>query len=330
MRALAVPLSAILLTSACGGATAQRVQYGIHGVPTSRVWVVPDREVCAAAYGEPEDAGRLGDDGLVETSGVVASSVHGGVLWMHNDSGDGSVLYAMRTDGAPLGRLTIPDVTFQDVEDIATAPCPDLSGPCLYVADTGNNTGERVDQIIYAVLEPDVDVKRPLAEGAQATRVWRLPIAVPGAPADLEAMAVAADATAIFLFEKEESQPARIFTYAAPWTLDERATLVETGTFEPPGVGFIPKGRLVTGAALHPSGTRLLLRTYTGVFEYRLSDSTAAGDIGSLVPDVVALGPLTEPQGEAVAYDGTGTGIWTISEDPAREPGQMLHHYGCE
>ena len=44
---------------------------------------------------------------------------------------------------------------------------------------------------------------------------------------------------------------------------------------------------------------------------------------------LVALGPLSEPQGEAIAYDSAGTGIWTVSESPSRTPGQPLHHYPC-
>ena len=41
-------------------------------------------------------------------------------------------------------------------------------------------------------------------------------------------------------------------------------------------------------------------------------------------------GPLSEPQGEAIAYDASGTGLWTVSEDPEGEEPQPLHHFRCE
>ena len=44
---------------------------------------------------------------------------------------------------------------------------------------------------------------------------------------------------------------------------------------------------------------------------------------------MAAFGPLEELQGEAVAYDAPGTGLWTLSEDPGGVGGQPLHHYGC-
>ena len=37
-----------------------------------------------------------------------------------------------------------------------------------------------------------------------------------------------------------------------------------------PGIA-LKYGRMITGADLHPSGTRVAIRTYTGVFEYRLA-----------------------------------------------------------
>ena len=317
---------------ACHGSVLPKGRFG--GLNPTQVWTVPSREVCAHEYAAfPSDEGALQDEALIETSGVVASRSHPGVLWMHNDSGDSARLFALRTDGTSLGRLVIRDAEFKDAEDIAAAPCPDLGGACLYVADTGDAGGERgADLMIYAVLEPDVTPDKPLPEDAAAERVWRLPITVPGGPANIEAIAVAPDATGIYLYEKREDAPARIFMYPAPWTVDEPFTLIESGRFNSPGVGLVERGRLVTGASMHPSGTRILLRSYTGIFEYRFDTGRGGnpGDLASIEPLTVALGPLSEPQGEAVGYDEAGTGIWSVSESPDKEPGQVLHHFSCE
>jgi hypothetical protein len=72
----------------------------------------------------------------------------------------------------------------------------------------------------------------------------------------------------------------------------------------------------------------VLLRTYTGVFEYTLGEGF---DFQPLLaePTVVAWGPLEEPQGESVAYDASGEGAWTLSEDPNFKGYQPLIHYPC-
>src|SRR4051812_35821289 len=57
-------------------------------VQPSKVFYMPDRPVCDGSLGAPVEAGAIGNDKLVELSGLVASPSHKGVLWAHNDSGD--------------------------------------------------------------------------------------------------------------------------------------------------------------------------------------------------------------------------------------------------
>ena len=61
---------------------------------------------------------------VVESSGVAASRAYPGVLWTHNDSGDGPYLYATTLDGRDLGWLLVPGAEAIDWEDIALGPCP--------------------------------------------------------------------------------------------------------------------------------------------------------------------------------------------------------------
>jgi len=110
---------------------------------------------------------------------------------------------------------------------------------------------------------------------------------------------------------------------------DELPTASEVAEVSSPGIGAVPLGRMITGADLHPSGQRLVLRTYVGVHEYVLEAPSALASLVIVPPTLVALGPLSEPQGEAVAYDGTGSGLFTVSEDPDGAPHQPLHHYPC-
>jgi hypothetical protein len=263
----------------------------------------------------------------VESSGIVASPTNEGILWIHNDSGDTARLYAVRTDGRAVTRLVMDGVNAVDFEDIAVAPCPDRSGPCLWVADTGNNGHNRRDQVLYAVPEPNLGGPSVPVE-IHASTLWRFPVIFPGAPVDAEALAVSSSLDALYLFEKLERSHARVFRYRAPFLRDQAVTLETVAEIDSPGFP-IRHGTMITGASLHPGGDRLLLRVYTGIYEYRFGPGQTVADIGALSPRLVKLGPLSEPQGEAVAYDAAGTGVWSVSEDPGHRPGQPLHHYGC-
>ena len=88
---------------------------------------------CSGTIDTPEVAGALDDDDLVETSGIVASPTHPGVLWAHND-GDDARLFAMTTTGESLGTLIV-NIEADDLEDLAAAPCPDLLGACFRIHD---------------------------------------------------------------------------------------------------------------------------------------------------------------------------------------------------
>ncbi len=104
-----------------------------------------------AASSPLEPLGKLDHPAIREASGIVASRLHPGVFWVHNDSGNESVLFAVRRDGKLVREFKVaaPNV---DWEDIAT----DDHGK-LYIADTGNNHELLPSRAVYVVDEPDPD-----------------------------------------------------------------------------------------------------------------------------------------------------------------------------
>ncbi len=303
-------------TGGAGGAAASGGNGGGNG-PAS----------CAGTYSPPTEI-PVAEPALLEASGIVSSRRNPGVLWLHNDSGDTARLFAVGVDGAALGVLDLPGVEAHDFEDIAAAPCPDGSGPCLWVADLGNNDLKRDDLALLAVAEPAVDAKVPFG-AATASKVWRFPVAYPkGVAINAEAIVVAPDGSAVWAFEKVDAPTARIFGAKTPLSESTPTVLEQVGSVLAPGVA-VKNGVMITGADLHPSGGRLLVRVYTGVYEYRLAPGQWPAHLDQAERVTIALGPLSEKQGEAIAYDEAGTGVWTISEDPSLKATQPLHHYAC-
>jgi hypothetical protein len=96
-----------------------------------------------------ERTGWLDDKLIPEASGIVKSRQYPGIFWVHNDSGNPPLLFAVNGDGRIVRqfRLAVPNT---DWEDIAI----DDQGH-LYLGDIGNNGGLLPLRAIYRIDEPD-------------------------------------------------------------------------------------------------------------------------------------------------------------------------------
>lgn len=282
--------------------------------PPPPPYAFPQKPLCSGtSAGTPTVLGALGDARLIEVSGVVPSPTTPDLLWVHNDSGDDAAIYAIRRDGSLRGRVRLP-VQVTDVEDIAVATCPDKSGPCLFLADTGNNAGDRADAAIYIFPEPVPRADGTFGDDAVASSVQRIDASsTAGLPAgiDIEAMAALPDGETILLIEKVDADVARIFALTAPLSSSVASEVGSVRTESPAGIRL---ARMVTSATVHPGGLALLVRTYTGIFESRFASLDDIKNPGDLSMTTVTFGPFSEPQGEAVSYDEDGEGIISISE----------------
>ena len=288
---------------------------------------MPQRPTCHLQYaGIPTAAGDVENAAILEASGIVASPSQPGILWTHNDSGDVPRIFAIGPRGEDLAEVAITDAPMQDLEDIAAAPCPDGSGPCLWLADTGNNRLDRDDLAIYVVAEPTLNKDAAGRQNLSARATWRFAVEYPDDAINSEALLVAPDVTAMWLFEKVDGPVARIYERMAPF---DETSWIEVDRLNSPGVAALPYGRMITGADMHPSGTRAVLRTYSGIFEYTFSEGQSPRTLSQTQAAVVTYGPTDEPQGEAIAYDEEGYGLWSLSEVPEGMPRTPLHHFSC-
>ena len=117
---------------------------------------------------------------LTETSGLVASRAHPGVLWAHDDSGGAPEVVAIDLDGADHGSVAVTGAEAFDWEDIALLPGADGGPDRLVVGDIGDNFG-RIRQgapiRLYVVDEPT-----PPGAGAAAASAPAPPVPHPNPP----------------------------------------------------------------------------------------------------------------------------------------------------
>lgn len=83
-----------------------------------------------------------------ESSGIIA---HNKQLYTHNDSGDTPSLFKIDTTGRILNKTTYQNINNYDWEDISN------SEKHVYIADIGNNAGNRKDLTIYQINISDIE-----------------------------------------------------------------------------------------------------------------------------------------------------------------------------
>jgi hypothetical protein len=270
-------------------------------------------------------------DELRESSGLAISRTQPGVLWSHNDSGDGPNLYALDMSGRVLARIRVSGAMARDWEDIATGPCPAAVAPaqpeqppgCLYVADTGDNDQVRGEVTIYIVVEPRVN--GPAAESTVAARSFNY--RYPDRPNDAEAVAVLPNGDITIV---SKGRRGSIDFYAIPAVAAAQALVSgDTVTARFNGNTGIPPdlrtGRLVTAAALSPDGMTLAVRTYYEVYFFGLISDGGESRWRNLRRPC-SLGDA-EPQGEAIDYLDANTLLLT-SERSRGLPG-TIHRLQC-
>lgn len=237
--------------------------------------------------------GTFADPRVSESSGVAASRRTSGVLWTHNDSGDGPYVYATDTTGAARGTFAVTGARNVDWEDIALGPC--AGGTCLYLADTGDNQERRRSVALYRVPEPDVPERHPFRTRPTAP-AQGVTVRYPDGPHDVEAMWVAPSQD-VHLVTKGRSGPVRHYRVPArAWGSSAQVTaeLIET---LPIAVRSV-RDR-VTGAGLSPDGQTVALRTYAAVYFFHAA-SGGRLDLPAepVACDVRHLGP----EGEGVSW----------------------------
>ena len=264
-------------------------------------------------YDPPQVVGHLGADELSEASGLAISLKNPGVMWAHNDSGDGPYLYAMTLSGEPLGTVTLEGARAIDWEDMAIGPCGDEQ--CLYVGDIGDNDAGRTDCAVYRLVEPAIDPETPFGELTVAG--WeRFPFSYPGGPRDSESLAVHPDGT-VCVFTKYPLGKSEVYAFPE-LTPDVPVEILRLGDLDTGSLLAVP-----TAADFHRSGRRLLLRTAVSALEWRLPSIGRMEDI--LNTPAVNVPCRIELRGEAIAYDPADGSYRQVAEGQAA----AIRRIGC-
>lgn len=234
-----------------------------------------------------------------EASGMADSRSQPGNVWIEQDGGSPAELALLGYDGQLKGKISIPNATNRDWEELAMGPGPNQGTNYLYIGEIGDNNAQYPFCQIYRLPEP-ANLQTPV------TQVERINFRYPDGPRDAEAMFVDPQTKDIYIISKREAN-VRLYRFPYPQNINEVTTLQ--------AYGELPLS-FVTGAAISPDGSEIVVRTYTNILYWkRNANQTIADALQN--GNSRQLPYRQEPQGEAICFDKEGKGYFTISEKAA-------------
>jgi hypothetical protein len=240
--------------------------------------------------------GRVTDPTANELSGLVRSRFQPDLLWSHDDSGAGPILYGLRADGRVAARPVVSGAQAEDWEDIAAGPGPD-GQPLLYVGDIGDNEARRPSVDVYRFPEPRV------GEAATAPAA-RLRLRYPDGANDAEALLVDPLRADLVIVTKALGS-ARAYRASA-----RSAAGSETTLRRGPAIGT----SLVTAGDVSADGRIVVLRGYDRVAVWVRRGRERLTTTLRRAPCLSPTSLAGEGQGEAIALDRRGRSFLTVAE----------------
>lgn len=250
---------------------------------------------------------------LDQPSGLGASRVNPDVLYVQSEKDRQTMIAVSERDGEVLGKYTVPIPNVYDWEDMAVGPCP--TGSCVFAGDIGTNSGyaPKPDNVMSVVR-----VTEPNLAAGQTTGVLagdHFPYVYPdGRRPDAEALVVHPVTGEIFVILKTGTGTSPVYRFPTPLPAPGVvSTLVKVADITLPIVDGKRNSAQITAASFHPRKNRLLVRTYTKVYEFR----TETWDESPFTGTRVELTDTSEGQGEAIEYEADGSSYFTLSEKVA-------------
>ncbi len=281
--------------------------WGQHSQTTLTIDVQP---AGCPSVGKAEVLGKVGTKEIDEASGLVESRQNPGVLWVHNDSGDGPSLYAITHAGEFLGAWELDNGSARDWEDLAIGRDPATGEHLLYVGDVGDNGGNRDNIAVYLVPEPSVDPKG--GEQGGEISAGHIELSYPDGEAhNSETLMVDPVDETLYVVTKSYDGVSGVFRKPAPHVDGESFELEEVVwlDFSKDPLG----GSATTGGEFSLLGDRFAIRTYHTTVHLWLRD-TAVGMKEILQGEPCALVLPSERQSETIAFSPTDNALISISE----------------
>lgn len=257
----------------------------------------------------------LDDKRIKESSGLCLSGRDPSIFWTLNDSGGEPCVFAIDRSGKTRAKVRLRDAANFDWEDIALGK-DEKGGPALFIGDIGDNFQMRPTIQIYQIPEPQIsEPGKVVEETISATPViWR--VSYPDGKHNAESLLVHPLTNRLHILTKSEEGRSALYIFPQLMRMDASMTLEKVADITFPKLiraGKRPHDNCMTTAAgFSPDGTRMVVATYSSLYEWKLPPEQPLAD--TLKQPPARIEPELLRQVEGVCYEGDNLTLWLTSE----------------
>ncbi len=250
------------------------------------------------------------ENGIIdEASGIDASETMADHVWIHEDGNTTPGVHLFTNKGEYKGRMNVPFPN-RDWEDMAVGPGPIDGQSYIYLADIGDNFENYSTHFIYRLKEPRSFISY-LADFDKIT------FAYPNNERyDAETMLLDSKTKDIYIITKRQFN-VRVYKLAYPQSTTTTITAEFLKTI--PYLGIV-------GGDISSDGKEMVLKSYDAAYYWKIKEGESVIDALSRTRDV-GLPYVQEVQGEAICFDKTASGYFTISERAETNVKIPLNYY---
>lgn len=257
--------------------------------------------------------GILDNREINEASGLAASICNPGMLWTQNDSGDKARIFLIDEYGKHKATINFTGIKNRDWEAIAVGPGPDKDTSYMYIGDIGDNFARHEYKYIYRLKEPKINADDEVVE-LTIEDIDSIKFILPDGKRDSEAMMIDPMTSDLYIFSKREEN-VNLYLLPAP----QSETEIITAQF----VTSLPFTQ-INAADISADGKEILIKNYNHVYYWKLNDNESIKEALKRRPHYPPY--ITEPQGEAIAFDRRGQGYFTLSEETNNKKPHLMFY----
>lgn len=257
----------------------------------------------------------LDDKRIKESSGLCLGGRDPSIFWTLNDSGGEPCVFAIDRGGKTRAKVRVRDAANFDWEDIALGK-DEKGAPALFIGDIGDNLQMRPTIQVYQIPEPEINEPGKVVEEtiSAAPVIWR--VSYPDGKHNAESLLVDPKTNRLHILTKSEDGPSALYVFPQPMQKEVSMTLEKVAELTFPKLiraGKRPHDNCMTTAAgFSPDGARLVVATYSSLYEWKLSPDQPLADALNQPP--ARIEPELLRQLEGVCYDGDNLTLWLTSE----------------
>ncbi|MFB6455407.1 hypothetical protein ACE38W_09070 [Chitinophaga sp. Hz27] len=237
-----------------------------------------------------------------ELSGIAASQVNKGVLYVHDDYNGNKTVVITNANGDDLGQIIVDNISTRNMEDISVGPGPVVGKSYIYIADIGDNNAGRASIAVYRFEEP-VITNADANTKIHITAVDKLELKYPQTAVNAETLLVDPLTKDIYIASKQSSK-------SIIW----KATYPQSTT-APTVLQSVLKTNfdLLTSGDISGDGSEILLRNKGQIWHWKRA-------AGQTIVQALLIAPETAPyagnehQGEGICFAADAGGYYTDTE----------------